>query len=93
MNLPNKLTLLRVFMVPVFLLMMYLDIPFNLFWALVIFAAASITDAVDGHLARKHNLVTNFGKFMDPLADKVLVTSALIASLKWDIWANSQLLQ
>lgn len=82
MNLPNKLTLLRVFMVPVFLLMMYLNIPFNLFWALAVFAAASITDAVDGHLARKHNLVTNFGKFMDPLADKVLVTSALICFLE-----------
>ena len=82
MNLPNKLTLLRVFMVPVFLLMMYLDIPFNLFWALVIFAAASITDAVDGHLARKHNLVTNFGKFMDPLADKLLVCSALICLIQ-----------
>lgn len=82
MNLPNKLTLLRVFMVPIFLLLMYLDIKFNLFLALAVFAAASITDAVDGHLARKHNLVTNFGKFMDPLADKVLVTSALICFLE-----------
>lgn len=82
MNLPNKLTLLRVFLVPVFILFMYLDMPMNLFVALSIFAIASITDAVDGHLARKHNLVTNFGKFMDPLADKVLVMSALICFLE-----------
>lgn len=82
MNLPNKLTLLRVFMVPIFLLLMYVDIPFNLFWALLVFAAASVTDAFDGHIARKHNLITNFGKFMDPLADKVLVTSALICFLE-----------
>ncbi len=82
MNLPNKLTLLRVFMVPVFLLLMYVEVPFNLFWALFVFAAASITDAFDGHIARKHNLVTNFGKFMDPLADKVLVTAALICFLE-----------
>lgn len=77
MNLPNKLTLLRVILVPFFLLFMYLDMPFNYVIALVIFAAASITDAMDGHIARKNNLVTNFGKFLDPLADKVLVVSAL----------------
>ena len=77
MNLPNKLTLIRVILVPFFLLFMYLEIPFNYVIALVIFAAASITDAMDGHIARKNNLVTNFGKFLDPLADKVLVISAL----------------
>lgn len=77
MNLPNKLTLLRVILVPFFLLFMYINIPFNFAIALVIFAAASITDALDGHIARKNNLVTNFGKFLDPLADKVLVISAL----------------
>lgn len=77
MNLPNKLTLLRVILVPFFLLFMYIDIPFNFAIALVIFAAASITDALDGHIARKNNLVTNFGKFLDPLADKVLVMAAL----------------
>ncbi|MBR6792103.1 MAG: CDP-diacylglycerol--glycerol-3-phosphate 3-phosphatidyltransferase [Ruminococcus sp.] len=77
MNLPNKLTLLRVILVPFFLLFMYLNIPFNYVIALVIFAMASITDAMDGHIARKNNLVTNFGKFLDPLADKVLVISAL----------------
>lgn len=77
MNLPNKLTLTRVILVPFFLLFMYLDIPYNYTIALVIFAAASITDALDGSIARKNNLVTNFGKFLDPLADKVLVMAAL----------------
>lgn len=77
MNLPNKLTLTRVILVPFFLLFMYLDIPYSYTIALVIFAAASITDALDGSIARKNNLVTNFGKFLDPLADKVLVMAAL----------------
>ena len=77
MNLPNKLTLLRVFLIPFFLLFMYWKMPFHYLIALVIFAAASITDALDGKIARKRNLVTNFGKFLDPLADKVLVISAL----------------
>lgn len=77
MNLPNKLTLLRVFFIPFFLLFMYLEIPFHYLIALVIFTAASITDALDGKIARARNLVTNFGKFLDPLADKVLVISAL----------------
>ena len=77
MNLPNKLTLLRVFLIPFFLLFMYLKIPCHYLIALIIFAAASITDALDGKIARARNLVTNFGKFLDPLADKVLVISAL----------------
>ncbi len=77
MNLPNKLTLLRVFLIPFFLLFMYLEIPFHYLIALIIFTAASITDALDGKIARARNLVTNFGKFLDPLADKVLVISAL----------------
>ena len=77
MNLPNKLTLLRVFLIPFFLLFIYLRIPFHFLIALVIFAAASITDALDGNIARKRNLVTNVGKFLDPLADKVLVIAAL----------------
>ena len=77
MNLPNKLTLLRVILIPFFLLFMYISIPFHYGIALVIFAAASITDALDGKIARKRNLVTNFGKFLDPLADKVLVIAAL----------------
>lgn len=77
MNIANKLTLLRVALVPFFLLFMYIDIPFHYTIALVLFVAASITDALDGHIARKNNLVTNFGKFLDPLADKVLVMAAL----------------
>lgn len=79
MNLPNKLTLLRVILIPFFLLFMYIDFPFHYAVALVIFAAASITDALDGKIARKRGLVTNFGKFLDPLADKVLVIAALTA--------------
>ena len=77
MNLQNKLTLLRVLLIPFFLLFMYINIPFHFAIALVIFAAASITDALDGKIARSRNLVTNFGKFLDPLADKVLVIAAL----------------
>lgn len=77
MNLPNKLTLIRVFLVPFFLIFMYIDIPFHYGIALIIFAAASVTDALDGKIARKNHLVTNFGKFLDPLADKVLVMAAL----------------
>ncbi|MDO5560669.1 MAG: CDP-diacylglycerol--glycerol-3-phosphate 3-phosphatidyltransferase [Oscillospiraceae bacterium] len=78
MNLPNKLTLMRVILVPFFILFFYLDkLPGNYLIAFIIFAAASITDALDGHIARKNNLITNFGKFLDPLADKVLVMAAL----------------
>lgn len=78
MNLPNKLTLLRVFLIPFFLLFVYLkNVPFHFLLALIVFAAASITDALDGKIARSRNLVTNFGKFLDPLADKVLVLAAL----------------
>ncbi|MBR4627437.1 MAG: CDP-diacylglycerol--glycerol-3-phosphate 3-phosphatidyltransferase [Ruminococcus sp.] len=84
MNLPNKLTLLRVLLIPFFLLFMYIDIPFHYFIALVIFSAASITDALDGKIARKRGLVTNFGKFLDPLADKVLVIAALTVFVEMD---------
>ncbi len=79
MNLPNKLTLMRVCLIPVFLLFVYVSaIPCHYLLALIVFAAASLTDMLDGKIARKHNLVTNFGKFLDPLADKVLVITALI---------------
>ncbi|NLP25997.1 MAG: CDP-diacylglycerol--glycerol-3-phosphate 3-phosphatidyltransferase [Clostridiales bacterium] len=78
MNLPNKLTLLRFCLVPVFLLFIYLAMPLNYMIALIVFIIASATDALDGHIARKHNLITDFGKFLDPLADKVLVISALV---------------
>lgn len=83
MNLPNKLTLLRVILVPFFVFFMLTDfIPFSKIIALVIFILASVTDALDGHIARSRNLVTTFGKFLDPLADKVLVISALICMTK-----------
>ena len=78
MNTANKLTILRVVMIPAFLLVLYLDVPYANYWALVIFAAASITDTLDGYIARHYNQVTDFGKFMDPLADKCLVTAALL---------------
>ena len=79
MNLPNKLTLARVILVPFFVFFMLTDIvPYSPVIALVIFIAASVTDALDGHIARSRNLVTNFGKFLDPLADTVLVVSSLI---------------
>ena len=79
MNLPNKLTILRMIMIPVFLVVLYipgLGMVGNIA-AAAIFILASITDFLDGKIARKYNLVTNFGKFMDPLADKLLVCSAL----------------
>lgn len=80
MNLPNKLTVLRVLMVPFFVFFMLNDIPegFGKWIALALFITASFTDLFDGKIARKYNLVTNFGKFMDPLADKLLVCSALV---------------
>lgn len=79
MNLPNKLTLFRVILIPFFVLFMLGDITVYDKWiALSIFIVASLTDLLDGKIARKYNLVTNFGKFMDPLADKLLVCSALI---------------
>ena len=77
MNLPNKLTLMRIILVPFFMLFLYLRIPYHFLTALLIFAAASITDALDGKIARKYNLITTFGKFADPLADKILVLAAL----------------
>ena len=79
MNLPNKLTMFRVILIPFFVVFMLVDITAVDKWiALGIFIVASLTDLLDGKIARKYNLVTNFGKFMDPLADKLLVCSALI---------------
>ena len=81
MNLPNKLTILRTLMIPVFLFFLLTDCAgdYSKWIAVVVFILASLTDFLDGHIARKYNLVTNFGKFMDPLADKLLVCSAMIA--------------
>lgn len=78
MNTANKLTILRVLMIPAFLLVLYLDVPYANYWALTIFAVASLTDTLDGYIARHYNQITDFGKFMDPLADKCLVTAALL---------------
>ena len=78
MNTANKLTLARVVMIPAFMLVLYLGIPGANYWALAIFALASATDWLDGYIARKYNQVTDFGKFMDPLADKCLVTAAML---------------
>ena len=84
MNLPNKLTIFRIILIPVLLVFILfdfipLDIQIRRYIATVIFIIASLTDSLDGHIARKYNLITNFGKFMDPLADKLLVTSTMIA--------------
>ena len=74
MTTANKFTIARIILVPVFLVLMYLDL---VYWALAAFIIASLTDFVDGHIARKYNQVTDFGKFIDPLADKMLVLAAM----------------
>lgn len=76
MNLANKITLFRVFLVPVFMFVLYSN---NTYLAAAIFILASLTDTLDGYIARSRNMITNFGKFVDPLADKVLVSAALIS--------------
>ncbi len=83
MNLPNKITLTRIFMIPVFVLFFYLDVMdgWNYLVAAIVFVLAAATDALDGHIARSRHLVTNLGKFLDPIADKVLVSTALILLL------------
>ena len=78
MNTANKLTLLRVLLIPVFLVVLYLPFPFHMVYALAIFILASVTDFIDGYVARHYNQITDFGKFMDPLADKMLVMAALL---------------
>ena len=79
MNLPNKLTILRVLLIPFFVFFLLVPVvPYSNYIAVAIFIIASLTDLADGKIARKYNLVTNFGKFMDPLADKLLVCSAMI---------------
>ena len=78
MNLPNKLTLLRIFLVPFIILCFYLPKSWGMWVAVVLFIAAAVTDTVDGRYARAHHMVTDFGKFMDPIADKLLVNSVLV---------------
>lgn len=90
LNTPNLLTIARIFITPIFLAVILMDTLSHKFLiACIIFSIASITDAVDGHLARKNNQITNFGKFLDPIADKVLTTSALLAFMSMglcNIW-------
>jgi CDP-diacylglycerol---glycerol-3-phosphate 3-phosphatidyltransferase len=92
MNLANKLTMVRIFLVPLFLIFIAVnDIPYGTFIATLIFIIASLTDQLDGYIARSRNQVTNFGKFMDPLADKLLVTAALISLVELQVvpaWAT-----
>ena len=86
MNVPNALTILRVLLIPFFVLFMIGNVTgYDNYIALVIFVVASLTDSLDGYLARKNNQVTNFGKFMDPLADKLLVCSALVCLMYNDL--------
>ncbi len=82
MNLPNKLTLGRIILVPFFVAALLIPFPFHNIIALLLFIAASITDMLDGKIARKMNLITDFGKFADPLADKILVLSALLCFIQ-----------
>ena len=78
MNTANKLTMLRVFLIPVYLALWHIDFPGSYYAALAVFVVASLTDLLDGYIARHYNQITDFGKFMDPLADKVLVLTAMI---------------
>ncbi len=93
MNIPNKLTLLRIILIPIFVFFMLCNIKNNVIYALAVFVLASLTDALDGYLARKYKQVTTFGKLMDPIADKMLTISALICFLELDVrFINSAVL-
>ena len=85
MNLPNKLTLIRMIMTPFFLVALLLDFPFHYLIALAIFSIASYTDYLDGSIARKQGIVTSFGKFLDPIADKMLTTAAFLGFMVLNI--------
>ncbi len=85
MNLPNKLTVLRIILTPFYLAAMLIDFKGHYFVAAAIFVIASLTDMLDGKIARKRNLITNFGKLCDPLADKMLTTAALLAFMELDL--------
>ncbi len=90
MNLPNKLTILRIILSPLFLLLAVWEFPFHYAAALVVFVAAALTDMMDGKIARSRGLITNLGKFLDPLADKMLTTAAFLVFLvtgQMDVWA------
>lgn len=83
MNLPNKITMLRVLLIPVFVALCYAPFQWNSHAALAVFVLASLSDFLDGQIARKEHLVTDFGKFLDPIADKMLVTAALCIFVEW----------
>lgn len=83
MTTANKITIFRVILVPVLLVLMYLDFPGHMYWALAVFILASVSDFADGYIARHYNQVSDFGKFMDPLADKLLVISAMLMFVSW----------
>lgn len=85
MNLPNQLTVLRLIMTPIFLAALLYSFPHHYLVALVIFALASLTDMIDGKIARSRNLITDFGKFLDPLADKMLTTAAFLGFIQLEI--------
>ena len=86
MNICNRLTVFRIILVPFFVLFMLCSgIPYSALWSLIIFAVASYTDHLDGKLARERNMVTNFGKFLDPMADKILVLSAMVCMVTVDL--------
>ena len=85
MNLPNILTIGRILITPLFIILLFYDHPYAKSWALFIFVTAMLTDIFDGYYARKYNLVTDYGRFLDPLADKVMVLSALISFAVMDV--------
>lgn len=90
MNLPNKLTVIRIVLAPLYLLLLLWEFPYHCLVAGVVFGAAALTDMFDGKIARSRGLITNFGKFLDPLADKMLTTAAFLGFLamgKIDVWA------
>lgn len=90
MNTANKITILRIILVPVFMVLMLMDSDACRMWALAVFVIASASDWLDGYIARHYNQVSNFGKFMDPLADKVLTTAAFLALMEIDrLWLGS----
>ena len=84
-NIPNVLTIFRILLTPLFIICLFSNYPYARLWALIIFIVASVTDAFDGHYARKYNQVTRQGKFLDPLADKILVSSAFISFAIMDL--------
>lgn len=83
MTTANKITIFRVILIPVLLVLMYLDFSGHMYWALAVFIIASLSDFADGYIARHYNQVSDFGKFLDPIADKLLVTSAMMMFVSW----------